>query len=133
MVRDFVDWCHRAEERSGTAPPYEAPQFTVIAHSLGGILAFDALTYSHADLTVRERGVAGSADYSSLPFPGYTYKADAETVSWRHLVEQVATLDPMYVTPAFRAPLDGALQLWNDVAMVRELKASGRAAALLAS
>lgn len=87
-LRDFIDWCHHDQAR-GRHTTYEPPVYTIIAHSLGSIMSFDALVYAHAKADVRR--MKGSADHPcpSLPFQGYTFDREAERESWAYLIEQL--------------------------------------------
>ena len=81
-LRDFFDWASR---RLDSGETYHPPRFTIIAHSLGSIMAFDALTYAFIDeKTVRSRRRA-ELEFPSLPFSGYTVASDAEKAMWEAL------------------------------------------------
>jgi len=69
-----------AREFAGVADAPEA-RYTVIAHSLGTVMAMDALLYAHAHDRVR----AGTdAPGLGLPFPGYAAKGKTVPgVAWR--------------------------------------------------
>jgi hypothetical protein len=86
FVRDFLDWCRQ----EGDAP-YQFPRITVLAHSLGTIMSFDALMYAFANTAVRE----GSALHPcpSLPFPAYSEKLQDEERIWRRLAEELDAKD----------------------------------------
>ena len=90
FLRDFIDWCQHDQERN-QYNPYEPPVFTVIAHSLGTVLSFDALVYAHAKKeTVREKYASSQHDCPSLPFPGYTFYREAERDAWEYLLGRLS-------------------------------------------
>jgi len=86
FVRDFLDWHRRTPDT-----PYEQPRFTVIAHSLGTIMSFDALMYAFAKRPIRD----GSQphDCPSLPFPAYTEQAPDEDTLWNSLARKLKAAD----------------------------------------
>ena len=84
FLRDFIDWCHRDAKQQN---PYQPPVFTIIAHSLGTVLSFDALVYAHAKREVREMYASSQHSCPSLPFVGYTFDRKAERETWDYLVE----------------------------------------------
>lgn len=95
MLRDFIDWCHRDKERTSEGKesmPYEPPRFTIIAHSLGSIMSFDALVYAYAKQEVREAQRAAWHSCPSIPFLGYTYQTEAEIRSWNYIRGQLREL-----------------------------------------
>lgn len=88
-LRDFIDWCSRdvrAVGAGGAPTPYEPPTYTVIAHSLGSIMSFDALVYAFASESVRAASFAADHPCRSLPFPGYSTPGEGEEESWSALV-----------------------------------------------
>jgi hypothetical protein len=88
-LRDFVDWCRY--EPGGYAT-YQFPTFTVIAHSLGSIMSYDALMYAFADQKIRAESRHPRHPCPSLPFPAYTEPAPAEEAIWRGLLAQLESL-----------------------------------------
>lgn len=73
-LRDYIQWCRF--ERTSKEEPYVPPVYTIIAHSLGSVLSFDALLYAHAKESIRDgtdRHKSGS-----IPFPGYTEHEESE-------------------------------------------------------
>lgn len=82
FVRDFLDWCRQ----EGDAP-YQLPRLTVIAHSLGTMMSFDALMYAFANTAIREG--TGLHPCPSLPFPGYTEKRRDEDDMWETLASEL--------------------------------------------
>jgi hypothetical protein len=81
-LRDYIQWCRF--ERTSKDEPYVPPVYTIIAHSLGSVLSFDALLYACAKESIRDgtnRHVSGS-----IPFPGYTEPEDYEKKSWLGLL-----------------------------------------------
>ena len=87
FLRDFIDWCHRDEKQQN---PYQPPVFTIIAHSLGTVLSFDALVYAHAKREVREMYASSQHSCPSLPFPGYTFYRKAERDAWEYLLGRLS-------------------------------------------
>ncbi len=83
-VRDFIDW-----SRVNEGHEYQPLEFTVIAHSLGSILSFDALVYSRLTEDVRKESACSAHPLSSLPFAGYTFKDDIESKTWAYLKRQL--------------------------------------------
>jgi|CXWL01.1.fsa_nt_gi hypothetical protein len=84
-LRDYIQWCRFERERADE--PYVPPIYTVIAHSLGSVLSFDALIYAFAKDSIRdgnERHPSGS-----LPFPGYNEREDYDNESWVGLVSDL--------------------------------------------
>ncbi len=88
FLRDFIDWCHRDRDHQRKTA-YQPPVFTVIAHSLGSIMSFDALVYAHAKETLRQERAASAHPCPSLPFPGYTFDKEIEKNSWQHLITKL--------------------------------------------
>ena len=87
LLRDFIDWCRRYK---GEDPKhYKLPEFTVIAHSLGTVLSFDALVYAHVKKDIRSAPIRSYHPCPSLPFPGYTERAPGERITWRRLIDQL--------------------------------------------
>ncbi|HEX5138226.1 MAG TPA: hypothetical protein VFY93_14715 [Planctomycetota bacterium] len=98
------------EQRHGR-PPAEAerPRYTVVAHSLGSVMALDALLYAHAREDLRTTPSPGGLD---LPFPEYVSTADlarddpkvpVRDTSWIRRVDAFVTLG---------SPIDKYLVLW---------------------
>ncbi|MBN1929953.1 MAG: hypothetical protein JW764_10480 [Chlorobiaceae bacterium] len=89
MIRDFTKWYHRVYLQN-PAQPYQPPEFTIIAHSLGSIMSFDALVYAHAKDEIRKTEDTSKAWPTSLPFPGYCNVVnDNETKNWNHLYRKL--------------------------------------------
>lgn len=84
-LRDYVQWCRF--ERTSADENYVPPNYTVIAHSLGSVLSFDALVYAFAKESIRD----GTARHVSgcLPFPGYTEREDSDQESWLGLLSEL--------------------------------------------
>jgi hypothetical protein len=87
----------------------EKPRYTVIAHSLGSVMALDALLYAHAREDLRTTPSPGGHD---LPFPEYVSTADlakndpkvpVRDTSWIRRVDSFVTLG---------SPIDKYLVLW---------------------
>ena len=78
IFNDFFDWRIRelsASRRNGgefSPGHYQKPDLTVIAHSLGGIMSFDALVYAFVKEEIRMASAENIRFASSLPFLGYT-------------------------------------------------------------
>jgi|GEM_PF-998879 len=77
IFNDFLDWRIRELSASrlngGEFSPghYQKPDLTVIAHSLGGIMSFDALVYAFVKEEIRMASAESVRFASSLPFLGY--------------------------------------------------------------
>lgn len=84
-LRDYVEWCRF--ERKSKDEPYVPPVYTIIAHSLGSVLSFDALMYAFAKESIREGGDRHPS--GSLPFPGYTEREESEHESWYGLLSDL--------------------------------------------
>ena len=91
FLRDLIDWCRY--EPGGYAT-YQVPTFTVIAHSLGSIMSYDALMYAFAQQDIRDDSRRPRHPCPSLPFPAYTEPAAAEEAIWQHLLTQLKNLAP---------------------------------------
>ena len=91
LLRDFIDWCRLPGKNN--AKNYQLPEFTVIAHSLGTVLSFDALVYAHVKKDIRSAPIRSYHPCPSLPFPGYTERAPGERITWRRLIDQLDKLD----------------------------------------
>ena len=87
-LRDYIDWC-RLTDAPGA---YEPPAYTVIAHSLGSVMSFDALTYAFARPGVRRDDDRPRHASGSVPFPDYTTPAAGEVETWQHLMDGLRTL-----------------------------------------
>lgn len=102
MLRDFIDWCYRDKERIkgdvNKLSPYQPPAFTIMAHSLGSMMSFDALVYANAKKEVREKQGAAWDPCPSLPFLGYAGlsekdpQLEAEGTSWKYLKQELEVL-----------------------------------------
>jgi len=98
------------EQRNGRGPGEdEKPLYTIIAHSLGSVMALDALLYAHAREDLRSTPSPGGHD---LPFPEYVSTADlaskdpkvpVKDTSWIRRVDSLVTLG---------SPIDKYLVLW---------------------
>ncbi len=85
-LRDFINW---GLYEKGGADQYEPPVYTVIAHSLGTIMSFDALAYAYATEDVRMGRTSVHHTSPSLPFPGYTEAAEPERETWARLITRL--------------------------------------------
>lgn len=85
-LRDFINW-YMYEKPRGEL--YKPPDYTILAHSLGSIMSFDALVYAYATEELRDGGEAAHHICPSLPFPGYTEAAKGERETWVRLMSQV--------------------------------------------
>ncbi len=89
FLRDYVQWCRF--ERKTADEPYVPPVFTILAHSLGTVLSFDALVYAFATDTIRN--CSGRHTASSIPFPGYNERSSSEELdeeaSWQSLLHDL--------------------------------------------
>ena len=78
IFNDFLDWRKREVDAARLngglfcPAPYQKPDITIIAHSLGGIMSFDALVYAFVKEEIRMASAESIRFFSSLPFPGYT-------------------------------------------------------------
>ncbi|WP_454062708.1 hypothetical protein [Candidatus Nitrospira salsa] len=84
-LRDFEQWCRY--ERTDPREQYASPKYTIIAHSLGSIMSFDALVYAFANSNIRSGQTTHAS--GSLPFPGYTEQEDHEKDSWESLIKNL--------------------------------------------
>ncbi len=84
-LRDYEQWCRF--ERTGPNEQYAAPLYTVIAHSLGSIMSFDALVYAFSNSSIREGKTPHAS--GSLPFPGYTEHEECEGGAWDSLIGDI--------------------------------------------
>jgi len=84
IFNDFLDWRMRELAASrlngGEFSPghYHKPDLTVIAHSLGSIMSFDALVYAFVKEEIRAASAESIRFSSSLPFLGYTTPLNGE-------------------------------------------------------
>lgn len=89
FLRDYVQWCRF--ERKTADEPYVPPVFTILAHSLGTVMSFDALVYAFAKPDLRSGSERHPA--SSIPFPGYTERCSCEELdeetSWQSLIRDI--------------------------------------------
>lgn len=102
-LRDYVQWCRF--ERTSAAEDYVPPLYTIIAHSLGSVLSYDALVYAFAKESIRD----GTDRHESgcLPFPGYTEREDSDQDAWLGLLAELMR-DPR------RSDLPRAAKNWAD-------------------
>ncbi len=85
-------------EQSGISPSY-----TILAHSLGSIMALDALLYAHARQDIRAgHHVIPSIRY--FPFDGYLTPGPLPNTDWINNVCTLVTLG---------SPIDKYLQIWK--------------------
>ncbi|MGE3172975.1 MAG: hypothetical protein AB7O97_10155 [Planctomycetota bacterium] len=97
-VRRFHDRMARLHAQHTGAPP----RYTVLAHSLGSVLALDALTYAHAAHTSRASAGPGPDRFH---LPGYHDGSELPSVEWAQHVDHFVTLG---------SPIDKFLLLWPD-------------------
>jgi hypothetical protein len=93
---------HAHQHEFGDAADAPQARYTVIAHSLGTVMAMDALLYAHTHDAIR----AGTeAPGFGLPFPGYATSAGevAPNVAWAERVDSFVTLG---------SPIDKFLFMW---------------------
>jgi hypothetical protein len=86
MLRDFMEWRWRMIRLGTPKPVYAPPTFTIIAHSLGSIMCFDALMYAYANLGVRRSDNPHLEPCRSVPFLGYTHEELSEPTNWGYIV-----------------------------------------------
>jgi hypothetical protein len=115
-LMNLIEKKHLEEEaKAGFDPPREA-RYTVVAHSLGTVMSFDALMYAHA---LRPARTGDQPGFANFPFPGYATQ-DEETsfldTSWIDRVDSYVTMG---------SPIDKFLLLWwanyrylNDVTWI---------------
>ncbi|HHE31903.1 MAG TPA: hypothetical protein ENL07_04570 [Chlorobaculum parvum] len=84
MIRDFLHW-HWVISKENPEQQYQPPEFTIIAHSLGTIMSFDALVYAHIRDDIRRNNYASQQWPESLPFPGYDFMPKIEEKNWDYL------------------------------------------------
>jgi len=94
MIRDFLKWYWNVYRPTQELPPgeratYTPPEFTILAHSLGSIMSFDALVYAHAEADLREKDSYDEHPCASLPFPGYTYIDRVEKKNRLYLLKKL--------------------------------------------
>ena len=101
MIRDFLYWywnnAGNTQNQKDLFKIYKPPDFTVLAHSLGSIMSFDALVYAFANDGIRQNKPPRPLKCpSSLPFAGYEYVDKAEETNYSYLkakLEQVIKHD----------------------------------------
>lgn len=92
---DFLDWRMRELQASRinheplVAGYYQKPDITVIAHSLGSIMSFDALIYAYAKREVRKSSSENIEFDSSFPFFGYRAPSREEVGQWKKHAGQI--------------------------------------------
>lgn len=86
---DFIDWCKYGPHRGEME--YEPPSYTVIAHSLGSIMGFDALVYAFTDFRIRRASTNDGGYSPSFPFYGYTEGQPEEVQKWLGLLSELHT------------------------------------------
>ncbi|MEE9187229.1 MAG: hypothetical protein V3U10_04245 [Bacteroidota bacterium] len=118
-LRDFIDWC---DHDTGQDNPYQPPEYTIIAHSLGSVLSFDALVYAHAKDKVRESVASADHPCPSLPFPGYTFDREVERDAWIELVGQLAKKLGSPTSEEFNEKVDSWVENKNWKAIEEEVK-----------
>ncbi|RXK84118.1 hypothetical protein EST62_09965 [Chlorobaculum sp. 24CR] len=93
MIRDFLQWYWNVytqnPEQNGKPAKYEPPEFTIIAHSLGTIMSFDALVYAHIKDEIRKNNYTNQKWPASLPFPGYDFIHSIEKNNWDYLHQKL--------------------------------------------
>jgi len=93
MIRDFLQWYWNVytqnPEQNGKLATYEPPEFTIIAHSLGTIMSFDALVYAHIKDEIRKNNYTNQKWPASLPFPGYDFIHSVEKNNWDYLHQKL--------------------------------------------
>ena len=94
-IRDLINWSKFVSKNGENAHElYQPPRYTVIAHSLGSIMSFDALVYAHADESlVRSQKASTAHPCPSLPFLGYTDTAEGEEDTWQTLINELKSLE----------------------------------------
>jgi hypothetical protein len=88
MFYDFLDWRIRELTVSSirqeplVAGFYQKPEISILAHSLGSIMSFDALVYAQAKTGIRESASESIEFDSSFPFFGYVQPSKEEEHRW---------------------------------------------------
>ncbi len=95
VLFDFLDWRireltvakinHEKIKYNG----YQKPKISIIAHSLGSIMSFDALVYAFARKNIRSSSSESAAFPSSLPFLGYLTSSEEEKQCWKQHEERL--------------------------------------------
>jgi len=81
---DFLDWriqeltVSKLNHEEVRSRPYEKPEISVIAHSLGSVMAFDAIVYAYVKKHIRKASAENAEFSDSLPFTGYIYPSREE-------------------------------------------------------
>jgi hypothetical protein len=89
MFYDFLDWrireltVSRINHEVVVPGFYEKPKITIIAHSLGSIMSFDALVYAFAKKEIRQSHSESIEFDSSFPFFGYAEPSPEEKDCWK--------------------------------------------------
>lgn len=94
-IRDFIQWYRYGREKGESVDDYRPPTYTIIAHSLGSIMSFDALVYSRARDSVRASSSPVAHDSPSLPFPGYRDEAKGEEKVRNEIISMLERKDSM--------------------------------------
>lgn len=89
------------------------PRFIIIAHSLGSVLALDALVYGHLRQGLRRSFL--SQHFLSLPFPSYeeeflSHRWDDASKPKKHIGDH--WIDHVYALVTLGSPIDKYLTLW---------------------
>lgn len=107
-----VEAAHAAEfeQRNGRGPlEGEKPRFTIIAHSLGSVMALDALLCAHAREDLRTTPSPGGHD---LPFPEYVSTADLAKADEKVPVKDTSWIRRVDAFVTLGSPIDKFLVLW---------------------
>ncbi|MFI5402676.1 MAG: hypothetical protein ACHQ1G_07050 [Planctomycetota bacterium] len=100
-VEDFRD-------RNGRAPGEdEKPRYTIVAHSLGSVMALDALLYAHAREDLRTLPSPGG---HGIPFPEYV--STGEQADPRVPVQDTSWIERVDAFVTLGSPIDKYLVLW---------------------
>lgn len=122
-VRRFHQIVCGVEQEHARRHPGVAARYTVIAHSLGTVMAMDALIYAHATWAAKI-GTDAPADSPNLPMPGYLSNADRKrlrtdfpTGGDRRALGELCFLDTTWASrvDAFvtlGSPIDKFLLIW---------------------
>lgn len=87
----------------------EKPRYTVIAHSLGSVMALDALLCAHAREDLRATPSPGGHD---LPFPEYVSTADLAKTDPKVPVKDTSWIRRVDAFVTLGSPIDKFLVLW---------------------
>ena len=98
-VRRFHDRLARIQQRHKDLHGDLPARYTIIAHSLGTVMAMDAILYAYAPVTTRSQ----KGDGRSMPLSGYINDVEIPSVDWVNHIDSFVTLG---------SPIDKFLTIW---------------------